>query len=459
MGRRLLKPQGKRTRSNWLPTIGFIVFAVACAAKSMASAATIEVLHDRSTGQDLTFITVIGELQPGDESRFADAALGVPAGGVVLEGPGGDLQAGIEIGKAIRLKGFATLVADDSMCASACALAWLGGRDRFMAANAMVGFHAAALAADPSHSADSVGNALVGAYLNELGLPPSAIIYITQPQPNDIQWLTIDDAERYGIAVRLLTAPPEDAPAANSQGSGPPAQPDWSSYGEWIQTYSRSNPAEAKDLARDYSRSFPNTFVFRYDNGWYVVVMGPYPRGDARPEKDRLVRLGQIPRDSLVTPGYRFVELVWGGMPQRPSLAVTEPDLEDVALHAADTFYGTWSGSNSQALDYLDQSYAPRVTYFGRPVPKSDVMKEKRDFVRRWTERTYLVRRGASAQCNTGRVCVVHGVVDWHAYSPSENTTSVGIASFELTFDLTGPGYSILGEESKVLSRRRHPGR
>jgi hypothetical protein len=57
------------------------------------------------------------------------------------------LVAGIDIGKAIRLKDFETAVVSNknskTICASACALAWLGGTRRFMSATARIGFHAA----------------------------------------------------------------------------------------------------------------------------------------------------------------------------------------------------------------------------------------------------------------------------------------------------------------------------
>jgi hypothetical protein len=47
----------------------------------------------------------------------------------------------------------------------------------------------------------SSANALVGAYLNQLGLPFKAIAYITEPPPSDIHWLTFDEARQNGIDV------------------------------------------------------------------------------------------------------------------------------------------------------------------------------------------------------------------------------------------------------------------
>jgi hypothetical protein len=46
-----------------------------------------------------------------------------------------------------------------------------------------------------------MGNAILGSYLTRLGLGYSAIAYATQASPNDIKWLTVDDAQRVGIPV------------------------------------------------------------------------------------------------------------------------------------------------------------------------------------------------------------------------------------------------------------------
>jgi hypothetical protein len=157
----------------------------------------------------LDFIEVVGDLAVGDEKKFVDVAISSADAVVVFHSRGGSLFAGMEIGRAIRLKGFSTLVPDNMLCASACALAWLGGRVRLMSDTARVGFHAA-YTDDNNGQANvsSAGNAVVGAYLNQLGLPTSAIIYITDSPPNGIQWLSFADAQRVSIDVKLLNLPP-----------------------------------------------------------------------------------------------------------------------------------------------------------------------------------------------------------------------------------------------------------
>ncbi|HZP21786.1 MAG TPA: hypothetical protein VFB16_16470 [Bauldia sp.] len=155
-----------------------------------------------------TTIYVEGPISSGDDRKFADAAIQAAQDAVVvLNSPGGDLLAGIEIGKAIHLKGFPTRVSDGSSCASVCALAWLGGRPRMMARGSKVGFHAAFFD-DAQLSITSSGNALVGAYLFGLGLSTDAITYMTSAPPRQMKWLTFDDANSIGLDVRELPFTP-----------------------------------------------------------------------------------------------------------------------------------------------------------------------------------------------------------------------------------------------------------
>ena len=53
---------------------------------------------------------------------------------------------------------------------------------------------------------------MVGAYLNSLGLPTRAVMYMTFAAPASMQWLTVDDAEKIGIDVKLLDLAPRRSP-------------------------------------------------------------------------------------------------------------------------------------------------------------------------------------------------------------------------------------------------------
>lgn len=148
-----------------------------------------------------TAIIIEGELQPNDQKSFHDKVLGLDSGFVFFDSPGGNLLAGIEIGKAIRLKGLSTFVLDDALCASACALAWLGGKTRFAGSQARIAFHAAWVLKGGKKVETGAGNALVGAYLNALGLSDDAIVFFTMAPPDGAERLTFERAERLGFRV------------------------------------------------------------------------------------------------------------------------------------------------------------------------------------------------------------------------------------------------------------------
>jgi len=137
-----------------------------------------------------------------DGERFFAKIAPLTLAVVRFQSRGGSLVTGIQIGEMIRLKDFQTVVPAGARCASACALAWLGGIHRFMGPGARIGLHAVS---DPkSGQVTGVGNALLGAYLNRVGLPYSAVVYIAQAAPNSVIWLSFADVKRLGIEVTLL---------------------------------------------------------------------------------------------------------------------------------------------------------------------------------------------------------------------------------------------------------------
>jgi hypothetical protein len=177
----------------------FLSVVIALGAVRSTEAAQIERFN---FGTDKFGILINGEFEAGDEKKFANLAMSISDAIVVFNSVGGNLVTGIEIGKAIRLKGFDTLVPSHTRCASACALAWLGGQIRATSDGALIGFHAAF--DRESGEVTAAGNAVIGAYLSQLGLPTSAVIYITSPAPEEIRWLTVADARKYGIEVTIL---------------------------------------------------------------------------------------------------------------------------------------------------------------------------------------------------------------------------------------------------------------
>jgi hypothetical protein len=73
-----------------------------------------------------------------------------------------------------------------------------------MGPGARIGLHAAS--DTKSGQVTGVGNALLGAYLNRVGLPYSAVVYVAQARPDSVTWLSFADAKRLGIEVTLLNS-------------------------------------------------------------------------------------------------------------------------------------------------------------------------------------------------------------------------------------------------------------
>jgi hypothetical protein len=168
-----------------------------------------------------TLIAIDGELELSDIDSFRAKVEPLPVGRATVEfrSKGGRLLAGIRIGAQIRAKKFNTVVPDGAQCASACALAWLGGARRFVGEGSSVGFHTAYILKTAGPAESGPGNAILGAYLNQIGLSEEAILYITHAAPTSVQWMSLEEAAEYGIVVAKL--PPAGASPEASDALAP----------------------------------------------------------------------------------------------------------------------------------------------------------------------------------------------------------------------------------------------
>ncbi|MDR3372324.1 MAG: hypothetical protein P4L98_01225 [Ancalomicrobiaceae bacterium] len=188
-----------------IPEVRLTVLLAALAiAASPAAAATITRVPSQLSGFE--FLVISGAITQDDGPAFVDKIASVKSGAVVLDSQGGATVTAIEIGKTIRQKGFATIVPDDTLCASACALIWLAGGPRVASGTAHVGFHAAYVEKNGALVESGAGNALVGAYLNGLGLSQKAIVFVTSAPPEGIEWLNQKNAGTVEIAFTDMGA-------------------------------------------------------------------------------------------------------------------------------------------------------------------------------------------------------------------------------------------------------------
>src|SRR5712675_468320 len=189
-----------RSRSSSIAcAVHYIVLAIVLLfASNAAEAASIEVKHLDAGG---SLVVLDGDMELGDVEQFQHKVATLSKATVAFRSDGGSLLAGIRIGMLIRVKNFTTIVPDAAQCASACAVAWLGGAHRFLGAGSKVGFHAAYVQKAGGATESGPGNAVLGAYLDQIGLPEDAIVYITQAAPNAMKWLSLQDAAQHGIEV------------------------------------------------------------------------------------------------------------------------------------------------------------------------------------------------------------------------------------------------------------------
>jgi hypothetical protein len=255
-------------------------------AATTARAATFEVL---SLGPNKpSLVTVSGTFDLNDKDVFLRKIGSLSSAIVAFDSDGGSLLAGLQIGEIIRMKNFTTVVLDQTRCASSCALAWLGGTKRFMGSTAQIGFHAAYNS--ETRQITSGGNALVGAYLNKIGLPSAAVIYITAASPDTLAWLSKSDAEKMGIDVLSFEASPILIPQQKSQAKKSPKQDTGDTGGYLVVVSSQRSEVDAEASYRALQGKFPGVLgsrapvIKRADLGdkgvYYRALVGPFGTPD-----------------------------------------------------------------------------------------------------------------------------------------------------------------------------------
>ena len=261
----------------------------------------------------LPVIRVDGQIRSGDEVTFANVSRQSPASLVEFSGPGGDLKAGLAIGRQIARRGFTTSVVDQQTCASACALAWLGGAVRLMDATARIGFHAASVDRGRGLEVVSTGNALIGSYLNELGLSDAAIAFVTEAGPNGMSWLDPDMAATHGIKVAVVhtePATPLSAPPRATAAIVPFQDLRLPSGASWIVLKADVAISRIDYGAAEAVFGPDQVLVVESVNGLHALVAGPVETGDGRSEIARLKGARAIPDDTYLAAGGRFVGIV-----------------------------------------------------------------------------------------------------------------------------------------------------
>jgi hypothetical protein len=142
--------------------------------------------------------------------RLDEAHLG-PGDAVLLSSPGGDLNQPVIIGEIIRSRGLVTAVgvADasgrirPSYCASACVLAYAGGKIRVGIEGSMLGVHRFVTSApgrDPVAETQRTAG-MVLSYMTKMGV--SSAVVEAMSETREVRWLGAREAS----AMNLITVP------------------------------------------------------------------------------------------------------------------------------------------------------------------------------------------------------------------------------------------------------------
>src|SRR5262245_24892886 len=189
-----------KTRIQALKILIVATTIVLAAGGSMAATITV---HEPD-GEDRVFVDVVGKIDEGDFEAFKKKTDQIGASHpkklviVTLMSNGGAIGPAMQIGEWVRKHGMLTFVPSDRTCASACALIWVAGFLRTVGDIPQIGFHAAYDA--NTRRETSAGNAVVGAYLRDLGFGYKAIVFMTRKGPTSLEWLTPDQAKEVGVA-------------------------------------------------------------------------------------------------------------------------------------------------------------------------------------------------------------------------------------------------------------------
>jgi hypothetical protein len=189
-------------------TVGLLVLALlGWAGASMARGAdsmTVAVVPRSPSGvfRDATVVYLDGPIDPDAPARLSEALEGVDGKILAwLNSPGGNLFAGMQLGRVLRQRGAWTYIINSRTlrpgeCYSACGLAFLGGVRRFNDSG-RYGVHRASLQAGPGGGRDLTADlsSAIGSYVREMGVDARLLDLWKKAGPDRMYLLSRREAE------------------------------------------------------------------------------------------------------------------------------------------------------------------------------------------------------------------------------------------------------------------------
>lgn len=170
------------------------------------------------------FILADGEITSTTPADFIDylETKDAEGGQILLNSRGGNLGAGLALGRIIREHGYHTHIGvwrendhfgemdSAGVCESACAYAFLGGIVRRIGSSAKLGFHQVSLARPASHDfsfdqtmqdTQRISSQLVS-YVTEMGVDARIFAVGAMTSPDDMAYPSREDLDNFGIITR-----------------------------------------------------------------------------------------------------------------------------------------------------------------------------------------------------------------------------------------------------------------
>ena len=183
-------------------------------------AGALEISKHASDSAEVNAILLKGGVEDGDTfdlKVYISKLPKKPTVIVYLNSPGGNLREGMRLGRFFFDNKIETAVETKTACASACALAFLGGRDdagkphRTKASNSGLGFHSFSRDFDnKNYSADDLKIVvqqtqtqvfLVAEYLKSIGADLDVVRLMLKAQANQMNYISNDEALSLNIRV------------------------------------------------------------------------------------------------------------------------------------------------------------------------------------------------------------------------------------------------------------------
>jgi hypothetical protein len=184
---------GQNTIAEWLIGILFLML-------SMNAPCALEFSRHSADSSGLNAIAATGRIEPGDSEKLLGYLKTLPRKpntAIYLSSPGGSLIEGLKLGYLFKERRIKTVVEGDrpnNLCASACALAFLGGHDaqgrpwRSSTTRSLLGYHQFYCGDGQQCRDEQATVSLILRFGRDVAAPLEIFIEMFNRPPRDMHW-------------------------------------------------------------------------------------------------------------------------------------------------------------------------------------------------------------------------------------------------------------------------------